>query len=402
MHIALLGAGRVGLVSAVCYVQLGHIVSLVEIDENKVHQIRAAKAPFLEQDLDALLAKGISSGRLHVMSQLDPHLELDAFLICLPTAPLPSGEADVSSIKEAFAAIRSFIRDTQTFPPIVIRSTVSSKAIRSVFQEYFFLEGLKTHLVLNPEFLREGSAIDDFLNPPFCIAGGDNPDAVDCALDLYASIDCPKYRVSLESAGLLKHACNAFHALKISFANEIGRLAGQIGADGTEVMQILASDNKLNASAAYLRPGFAFGGPCLGKDLNSLLHMARQYGLSLPVLENILHSNEMHLQSCVEAIISKGVSRVGLIGVSFKRGTGDLRYSPYIELAKRLEERSISVMLYDEEVSEFADTDNLQKLLSSSDLIAMTNASLTFFDRELIIASKLPIFHLEKTGICDS
>ena len=400
MHIALLGAGRVGLVSAVCYVELGHVVSLVDIDENKVHQIRAAKAPFLEKGLDEMLARGISSGRLHVMSQLNPSLELDAFLICLPTEPLSSGEADLSSIKEAFVSIRAFMRARQHFPPIIVRSTVSPKAIRLLFQEYFLLEGIQTHLVLNPEFLREGSAIDDFLNPSFCIAGGDNPDAIDCALNLYASIDCQKYKVSLESAGLLKHACNAFHALKISFANEIGRLAGQIGADGEEVMRILGSDTKLNASSAYLRPGFAFGGPCLGKDLNSLLHMAQQHGLSLPLLENISQSNEMHLKSCVDAIVGRGVSRIGLIGVSFKRGTGDLRYSPYIELAKRLEERSISVMVYDEEIAEFSGSNNLQNILNSSDLIAMTNGSLTTVEQQLIIASKLPIFHLEKTGIC--
>jgi GDP-mannose 6-dehydrogenase len=397
MEIALLGAGRVGLISALGYVRFGHVVTLIDIDVEKMTQIQDGRAPFLEEGLRDLLLEGLASGNLHVKSQLEGCPE--TFLICLPTPSLPNGEADLSHIKEAFISIEKCIASRGLSPLIILRSTVPPLATRLLFEEHFKLRRSLPHLVLNPEFLREGSAIDDFFNPPFCVAGGDDPQAVERALSLYGPLQCPKYGISLESAALLKYACNAFHALKISFANEIGRLAPQMQADGEEVMRLLASDAKLNASPAYLKPGFAFGGPCLSKDLQSLLSIARSSKTHLPLLENIFPSNETRLKSCVDAIISRGANRIGMIGVSFKRGTGDLRNSPYMQLAKLLEAQHVSVQFYDAEVSEFAHTEILGQLLDLCDLITVGSHSLTPTEQQRLTASGLPILELEQIGL---
>ncbi len=390
MNITVLGAGRVGLISAVCYVQFGHQVTLVDTDLEKLNQIRAGNPPFLEEGLTQLLSKSISSGALHLAQVLT---ESEAFILCLPTPSHTNGETDLSSIEQAFASIQLI----ELPALIIVRSTVPPLAIRHVFANYFGLN--KPPLVLNPEFLREGSAIVDFFHPPFCIAGGDDPVAVQHTLSLYEHLPCPKYAVSLETAALLKYACNAFHALKIAFANEIGQLAFWMQADGNELMRILASDTKLNASSAYLKPGFAFGGPCLGKDLSSLLHVAHELGVMLPLLENILPSNEMRIKSCVEAIMQKGVNRVGLIGVSFKQGTGDVRNSPYLELAKLLEAQNLCVKYYDSEVPQFAGSNKLKEILDSSDLIALGACLLSPSDQRQVADSQLPILNLQQMDL---
>lgn len=385
MKIIVIGAGRTGLVSAVCYAQFGHSVSLVDIDAEKMEQIATGHLPFLETGLLPMLLNGLSSGLLHVTTRLEECCSAEAFLLCLPTPSLSphNGAADLSSIKEAFVAINRFQKKPSL---IIIRSTVPPFAIRELFRQQFISEGIISRLVVNPEFLREGSAVADFLDPPFCIAGGDNPEAVQQTLSLYEQVQCEKYALDLESAALLKYACNAFHALKVVFANEIGHLASKMGADGTEVMRILASDRKLNASSAYLTPGFSFGGPCLGKDLRSIVDTAHLLGLNLPIIENIMPSNEAHLRRCVDAIVARGVKRVGLIGTSFKRGTGELRHSPYMAFAKLLEEESISIRLYDPEVAGLEGKEKLRNLLEHSELIAMVEGSLIEEDREQIEA----------------
>jgi GDP-mannose 6-dehydrogenase len=208
----------------------------------------------------------------------------------------------------------------------------------------------KLRLVINPELLRETTAIADFFNPPMLVAGGDDPAAVEHALSLYEGIQAPRYKVSLETASMLKYSCNAFHAVKIAFANEIDTLAALIGAEGQEVMKLMVQDKTLNISPAYLRPGFAFGGSCLPKDLRALEALARENHQPLPLLSSVLPSNRQRIEQALESILSRPARRLGFIGLSFKKGSDDLRDSPYVELAERLLGKGFEVKIYDSDL----------------------------------------------------
>jgi GDP-mannose 6-dehydrogenase len=257
----------------------------------------------------------------------------------------------VRALQRVFQSIAAGAQARVAPLTIVVRSTVLAPLLRQVLAGTQPRQGAdKLRLVINPELLRETTAIADFFNPPLLVAGGDDPAAVDHALSIYEGIQAPRFKVSLETASMLKYTCNAFHALKIAFANEIDTLAAIIGADGPDVMKLMVQDKVLNISPAYLRPGFAFGGSCLPKDLRALEALARENHQPLPLLSAVLPSNRQRLEQAFETLVSRPARRLGFIGLSFKHGSDDLRDSPYVELAERLLGKGFELRIYDSDL----------------------------------------------------
>lgn len=351
MKISIFGAGYVGCVSAGCFAKLGHQVDLIEINPQKVSLINQGKSPIVENGLDDLIFQAISKGKLHAMTSFDSTvLQADAMLLCLPTPSLPTGEPDLRTIELLFQEIKKKLVPYDESLILAIRSTVPPDQIRHLFNVNFTASPRKVELVLNPEFMREASAIDDFFNPPFCIVGCDDRETANRFLTLYENVKCSKYVVDLETAALIKYGCNAFHALKITFANEMGSIASSLGSDPVLMMKILADDKILNASSAYLRPGFSFGGSCLPKDLRGLIVLGKQKNVSTELFESITHCNRARINLAVEEILRSGIRRLAVLGMSFKKGSDDLRESPYIELIEQLIGKGCSVKIFDPDV----------------------------------------------------
>jgi len=335
-QIAVVGLGYVGCVSAACLAQLGHHVIGVDRDEYKVQAVNQGKAPFCEPSLPEMLAAARLAGRLHATTNMAEAIAAaDVVFLCVGTPSEPNGNMSVEQLRRVSLKIAPLL-DGRTKPLIVaVRSTAYPGTCEDVV-----LESLRRHpmvtVVANPEFLREGSAVRDSLEPALLVVGSDNEAAARRVAALYAGLPVEPCLTSLRTAELIKYACNAFHAVKISFANEIGALADALGIDGEEVMATLAKDTRLNASAAYLRPGFSFGGSCLPKDLRALNYRARRLELQLPVLESVLASNEAHLARSIRHTLNLPGERIGVYGLAFKEDTDDLRESPVIPLLEQL------------------------------------------------------------------
>ncbi len=352
MKLAGLGAGYIGSVSAACLAHLGHSVVAVDTVRLKVDGINDGCSPVTEPGLDQLIRDMVRAGRLRATLEIEKALrEAEVVLVCVATAGLPGGTIDTSSIRNVFETLCRYGEARDKPLPVAVRSTIPFTDLNAVLEDVGYeRESSWLRVVVNPEFLREGTAIEDFYSPPFIVAGGDDPEAVDKIIKLYDEISAPQYRVSPETASLLKYASNAFHATKISFANEISLLAGTFGADPLEVMALLTEDRTLNISPAYLRPGFAFGGSCLPKDLRALVAAGRTAHQPLPLLDGVLASNRSRMDRAVDLIQSRPGRRLAIIGLSFKKGTDDLRESPYVDLAERLIGKGYELRIYDPDV----------------------------------------------------
>ena len=363
LDVAVHGLGYVGTVTAACLADRGHRVLGVDVDEAKVAQLRAGVPPVLEPALAELVARGTTSGRLvaveHARGPLSgPAVDADVHLVCVGTPSGPDGAPDMSAVEAVVADIASAVvgrneaeSEAERFPVVVIRSTVLPGTVDGLAAKIERTRGLQAGLdwglAMCPEFLREASAVADFFEPPFTVAGVTDRRTAEVVQELFAFLDRPFHAVSIPTAEALKYACNAFHATKVAFANEIGRFALASGANGSTVMEILCEDHRLNISPAYLNPGFPFGGSCLPKDLRALIHQSRRLGLDLPLLAGVLPSNRSHLDHLVELVLVHRPRRAALLGLTFKTGTDDLRESPYVRLAERLIAGGIEVAIWD-------------------------------------------------------
>ena len=349
MRIPIFGAGYVGCVTSACLAKMGHSVTVIDSVPSKIETIRSGTSPVLEEGLGQLIAEGVASGRLR--GELDPEpslLEADIAMICVGTPSMSNGLVDSGAMSRVLQHINRVIANRPHPLTVVIRSTILGSVFKKLLREIERATGkLHFHAVINPEFLRETTAVADFFRPPFVIVGGEDDPSLEETLKIYEGIDVPRYKVSLESASMIKYASNAFHALKISFANEIDTLATLIGADGREVMNLVTKDKILNISEAYLKPGFAFGGSCLPKDLRALEALGREHHEPLNLLASILRSNRRRIDQTLEVIIDSPSRRLAFVGLSFKAGSDDLRESPYVEIAERLLGKGFEIKIYD-------------------------------------------------------
>jgi GDP-mannose 6-dehydrogenase len=353
MDVAVVGLGYVGAVTAACLAELGHAVTGVDVDEQKVEELQAGRTPIVEPRLDELVASGRQSGRLQATTDLAEALATcRTVIVCVGTPARSDGTVNLEHVERVTAEIGDELSRAKEFVVVVYRSTMPPGTVDGVLRPT--LERASSRraghdfgVAMAPEFLREGSGVSDFFEPPFIVAGIGDERTLAAVRELFAGIDRPTHALSVEQAESLKYACNAFHALKITFANEIGRLLGSVGVDAREVMSVFCQDEHLNISTAYLRPGFAFGGSCLPKDLRALMHVARVNDVDVPVLGSVLRSNESHLGLALRRILDAEARDVALLGLSFKPETDDLRESPYVELAETLVGKGIRLRIFD-------------------------------------------------------
>ena len=342
-----MGLGYVGCVSAACFAEMGHSVFGVDRDINKVEAIRNAQSPFFEPALDRLIQRNVTEGRLQAGTLDEDTLgEADVIMLCVGTPSQANGNIDLSHLRRVCEEIVSLLRPRNKPLIVTVRSTVFPGTCESLL-ETVFAHREDVDIVSNPEFLREGTAVKDFMEPPLLVVGGSTDEAAHSVADLYATLPGEVSVVSLRTAELIKYACNAFHALKIGFANEIGSLAASLGVDPEQVMATMCRDTKLNISSAYLKPGFAFGGSCLPKDLRALTFRASRLDLKLPLLESVLPSNDEHLRRSIREIHELPGERIGIFGLAFKEDTDDLRESPVITILEHLIGKGRTVRVFD-------------------------------------------------------
>jgi GDP-mannose 6-dehydrogenase len=355
LNVAVIGLGYVGAVTAGCMARLGRSVIGVDTDAHKADVIAAGRSPISEPGLDDLIAEGVASGRLRVADLVTAVRESDLLMIAVGTPSAPSGALDLSAVLRVCSEIGASLPDDGRFRTIVIRSTVlpgsTDEHIRPALEE---ASGRKAGegfgLATNPEFLREGSSIRDFFEATRTIIGADDERSAEMVSAAYDGVTAPTFVVPIRTSELAKYTDNAFHAVKIAFANEIASVARRFGVDGRQVMSLMTADERLNISTAYLRPGYAFGGSCLPKDLRALTDRALKSDLDVPLLAAALPSNAAHFERGVALVEATGMRRVGILGLSFKASTDDLRESPAVALAERLLGKGYELSIYDEDV----------------------------------------------------
>jgi GDP-mannose 6-dehydrogenase len=355
-RISIFGLGYVGAVSLACLARDGHRVIGVDIDATKLNLIRSRKSPILEEGIQELMRDVVDSGRVTVTNNARQAVEeTELSFVCVGTPSAANGSQDLTAILRLAEQIGAALANKQEFHTIVIRSTVQPGTIEEHIEP--ILErasgkrsGIDFGVCFQPEFLREGSSIRDYDHPPYTIVGGNCEQAVNVVRELFEHLDARFMVTNIRVAEALKMSCNAFHAMKITFANEIGRVSQALGIDSFEVMRLVCADTRLNISPAYLKPGFAFGGSCLPKDLRALTTIAKQHDLVLPMLSSLLPSNRVHIDHAVAKILKLGRPRVGMLGLSFKTGTDDLRESPLVMVAKRLIGEGCELRIFDPEV----------------------------------------------------
>ena len=359
MRVSVFGLGYVGCVTAASLAKAGHQVTGVDLDGDKVDLVQAGSSPVIEPGLGDLIAEMVTAGRLSATRHpLTAVRNSEIALICVGTPGLPNGQLDVGALERVSLEIgRALARRIDPFT-VVLRSTVLPGTTERVIVPALGARigaqarpGPAARVAVNPEFMREGVALRDFAHPPFTLIGCADPETASRVAALDEGVDAPAVTTTVRVAETVKYACNAFHALKIDFANEMGDVCAALGVDGSEVMRIFRMDTRLNVSAAYLRPGFAFGGSCLPKDVRALLHAAHHADLQLPLLEAILPANEAQIRTAIRAVLQSRRRRVGVVGLSFKPGTDDLRESPMVSLVEALIGKGCDVRILDGNVS---------------------------------------------------
>lgn len=357
MKISVFGLGYVGVVSAACLAADGHDVIGVDPNLTKVDLINRGIAPIVEEDIGDLIASSVAAGRLSAsMSVADAIGATALSLICVGTPSQLNGNLDLSHVRRVCEQIGEALRRSSTFHVVVVRSTMLPGSMRTVViptlsQASGKTAGVDFGVCINPEFLREGTAIFDYHHPPKTVIGESDARAGNVLAGVYTKMAAPLIRTSVEAAEMIKYVDNSWHALKVAFANEIGNISKAVGIDGHEVMKIFCQDTKLNLSPYYLKPGFAFGGSCLPKDLRALTYHARGLDLDLPLLNSILPSNGRQIDRAIRMVTSRKKCRVGILGFAFKAGTDDLRESPMVDLIEHLLGKGFEMLLYDRHVN---------------------------------------------------
>lgn len=356
-----MGLGYVGAVSAACLAKDGHTVIGVDPNQTKVDLINAGESPIVEDQVGELVAQHVADGRLTATTDAtDAIANTDLAIVCVGTPGQDNGALDLTYLEAVSTDIGEALADTDRFYAVVVRSTVLPGTSRHVViptieKHSGKTEGTDFGVVMNPEFLREGSAVFDFYHPPKIVVGGDNDQAAEMLLSLAPEFPegeaPPIVRAPFEVAEMVKYVDNSWHALKVAFGNEIGRICAPLDIDSHAVMDVFCLDTKLNLSPKYLKPGMAFGGSCLPKDVRAINHHARSHDIELPIMGNLNASNRTHLDTAVKMILDTGARDVTIAGLSFKAGTDDLREAPMVEVAERLIGKGISLRIYDRNVS---------------------------------------------------
>jgi GDP-mannose 6-dehydrogenase len=357
LSISVFGMGYVGSVSAACFAHVGHKVTGVDVSPAKVEMMAAGRSPIIEARMSELVEEGHRSGMLHATTDAAEAVRnSEISFVCVGTPSLRSGKLDLGYVERVVHEIGIALQKKNSYHVIVLRSTVlpgttESLVIPTLEKASGRRAGVDFAVCYNPEFMREGSAVADFLQPPYTVLGAQEPKHLILARQLYSTISSPVFETSIAVAEMVKYVCNAFHAVKIGFANEVGSLCKSLGVDAEAVTRIYTADTKLNISPAYLSPGFAFGGSCLPKDLRALGHRAKELDLALPLLESVLPSNAQHIDRAVESVLRTNKRKIAFLGLSFKPGTDDLRESPQVQMIKRLLGEGCQVRVWDRDVS---------------------------------------------------
>lgn len=357
MRISIFGLGYVGTVTSACFARLGHQVIGVDVNAQKVGLLNDGKSPIVEEEIGELVLQQVRNGNLRATNDIEEAIaNSEISLICVGTPSNGNGSLSLHSVFGVSKSIAQALREKNEDHLIVVRSTVvpgtvNRQLIPLIERESGKALGKGFGVCFNPEFLREGSSVKDFDSPPFTIVGVRDQVSAEKVRQLYEGVTAPFYVTNLEVAETVKYASNIYHALKITFANELGSYCKSLGIDSHEVMEMFFKDTKLNISKAYLRPGFAFGGSCLPKDLRALLYHAKSHDLNLPLLESVLPSNDRHLQRAVEMVLAQGKRKIGILGLSFKAGTDDLRESPLVLLTETLLGKGYELRVFDRDVS---------------------------------------------------
>ncbi len=356
-NISVLGLGYVGAVTAGCLASKGHHVLGVDTNTTKIAKIQAGRSPVLEPGLDELINESHAAGRLQATTDTASAVrDTNLTFLCVGTPSLRMGRLDLSSVERSCREAGEALRSKSSFHWFILRSTIlpgtaEELAIPTIEAASGKRAGIDFAICTNPEFTREGCAVPDFLTPTMTVFGAADPAHLNPLRQVYNWVPGQIFETSLRVSEMVKYACNTFHALKVSFANELGILCKETGVDAEAVTKILTSDTKLNISPAYLTPGFAFGGSCLPKDVRALAYKARELDLNLPLLEAIMPSNEAHIERAVEAILRSRRKRVAVLGLSFKAKTDDLRESPMVKLIKNLIGEGCKVRIWDRDVA---------------------------------------------------
>jgi GDP-mannose 6-dehydrogenase len=365
MNISIFGLGYVGAVSLACLARDGHSVIGVDIDPAKLELIRTGKTPVVEEGMVELMAEVAASGRVLVTTDVvQAVLGSDLSLICVGTPSAPNGSQDQSAMVKLAHDLGRAMRVKSDGHVFVFRSTLVPGTVEEVLKPIIERESGKKdgegfYVCFQPEFLREGTSIRDYDKPPFTVVGAGAEAPVARLRELFGHLPCEFHVTSIRAAEMVKYCCNNFHALKITFANETARLCEALGVDPFQVMDLVCKDRQLNISPAYLRPGFAFGGSCLPKDLRATMYLAKTRDVELPMLGNVLLSNRVHIDHVITKVLASGKRRVGMIGLSFKTGTDDLRESPLVLIAEQFIGKGLNLLVYDPEV-------NLSRLLGAN------------------------------------
>lgn len=357
MKIAVIGLGYVGAVTAVCLAKDGHEVIGVDVDQTKLDLLMQGQAPIVEEGLQEVTAEAARSGRLSVRQSVDSTIaDCDLTFICVGTPSAANGSQSLTAVERVSEQLGKVLREARGYPVVVVRSTVppgtTDSLIRPLLERASGKQADRDFgLCFQPEFLREGTSVKDFRQPPFTIVGSTAERATAVLQKLCGDLPAEFIATSIRTAEMMKLVCNAFHAMKVVFANEVGRLGRSLGVDGRAVMELVCKDKVLNISTAYLRPGFAYGGSCLPKDLRAMLYLAKHADVDLPMMIGIGNSNALHIEQAATLVKSHGSRQVGLLGLSFKPGTDDLRESPLVSLAEQLIGKGYDLRIYDPAVS---------------------------------------------------
>ena len=389
MRVAVFGLGYVGTVTAAVLAANGHEVVGVDVDPNKVEAINAGASPVVEPGLGDLVARSVACGTLAATTDIDTAVaRSNLSLVCVGTPSSPAGGTDLTYLRRAVADIanallKNIVPGSTRHHTLVIRSTVPPGTVDDLLvpmlRQHLGDDRVSVGVGVCPEFLREGTAIADFSDAPLSVVGTDQQAVAEAVQELLGFLANPVQVVEARTAEGLKFACNAFHATKISFANELGRVFRSLGVDSRQVMDLFCQDTKLNISSAYLRPGFAFGGSCLPKDLRSLLHIARMQSLDLPMLAGTMATNALSVSDVINRVVASDARSVAILGLSFKMGSDDLRESPFVDVAETLIGKGFDVRIFDPTVQsstlvganrKFVDTKlpHLGRLLAASPL----------------------------------
>lgn len=416
MKLSVFGIGYVGCVSAACFAKEGHDVIGVDVNPTKVAIINRGESPIVEPGIGELLKEAVSSTRLRATTNSKEAVQnSEISLVCVGTPGNQNGSLDLRYVSRVCEEIGAALRTKADRHVVVMRSTMLPGTIENVVIPVLEkASGKKVGngfaVCINPEFLREGTSLKDFYGPPFTLIGADDPTTAAAVRELYQGIDAPLYETGLKTAEMIKYVCNSFHALKVSFANEVGNICKALEIDSHAVMDIFCRDTKLNLSPYYLKPGFAFGGSCLPKDLRAINYKARELDVEVPLLGAILPSNRLQVERAIEMVVATGKKRIGVLGFSFKAGTDDLRESPLVTVIETLIGKGYKLALYDRNVSlarlvganrEYIEREiphisdlmcsSIDEVWDQSDVIVIGNKSPEFGDIESRLSKKVVI-----------